>query len=340
MRYALGIDTSNYKTSIALVDEKDNILYDDRRFLNVPEGERGLRQQEALFQHVKRLPRMIDALFREMDVREEIDVISVSTKPRNMEGSYMPCFEAGLGFAKTLSASLNKPLKEFSHQEGHIASGVRFSPLRDSHDYIAFHFSGGTTEVLKCTKSEEAINIEIIGGTKDISYGQLIDRAGVKMGYPFPAGEEIDYGAIRYSSGNIIFDSNTVIEQYAKKNSFLPVIKVKDNYINLSGIETAILKYIDENIDRIKDEDFRDSVSLELLNAIGNSIYLLMQETIKLTGLRDFLFVGGVSSSSYLRSYLNAMAGHDGIGVHFASPELASDNAVGIAFLGGDSVWL
>ncbi len=365
MGLALGIDTSNYKTSIALVDKEDNIVYDDRRFLNVKEGERGLRQQEALFQHVKRLPRMIDLMFSEGDFRSEIDVVAVSNRPRNIDGSYMPCFEAGLGYAKTIASSLNVPLLQFSHQEGHISAGRRFSPLRDKSDFISFHFSGGTTEALKCSFYEsdsERTNIELIGGTKDISYGQLIDRIGVFMGYPFPAGEEIDNGAMRANSGKEIFSSrsfsnlnNDTLSSESKEfltdnSSFdglindnelvLPKIKVTEPYINLSGIETAVLKILEKHKDRLMDENYRDYISMLLLNEISKSIIDIMKILTNNTGINDYLFVGGVSSSSYIRSFIERMSKPLNMNAYFASPDLASDNAVGTAFLGGDAVWL
>ena len=85
-KYILGIDTSNYKTSIAVIDRQNNVICDLRRFLNVRQGERGLRQSDALFQHIKNLP----ALFEEM--REAIGddngfaAVSCSSRPRPVEG--------------------------------------------------------------------------------------------------------------------------------------------------------------------------------------------------------------------------------------------------------------
>ncbi len=358
MNLALGIDTSNYKTSIALVDRDNNIIYDDRAFLRVSNGEKGLRQQEALFQHINRLPNMIRSMFTEMDLtdkeRYSIDVVAVSDRPRNVDGSYMPCFNAGVSIGKTLATTLNVPIKFYSHQDGHIAAGKRFTALENSNEFIAFHFSGGTTEALKCVsinqdyKVEDVspYSIEIIGGTKDISYGQLIDRIGVAMGYPFPAGEEIDNGAIRMSSGGVIFDSNhpnhnndmglnNDLVYKASEDYSIPSIKVNDAYINLSGIETSVLKLIENN-----DYYNKDAIAYKLMIEISKSILGLTKLLNEQTGINDFLYVGGVSSSSFIRSFLEKEGRKKGLNIHFASPELASDNAVGIAFLGGDATWL
>ena len=355
MGLALGIDTSNYKTSIALVDVNDNIIYDDRRFLRVPEGGRGLRQQEAFFQHVTRLPRMIRPLLDTVsEMGESIDIISVSDKPRNIADSYMPCFEAGVSAGEILSSSLNIPLKRFSHQEGHISAGKRFTPLMNTKEFVAFHFSGGTTEALKCTFDNiERPKIEIIGGTKDISFGQLIDRVGVAMGYGFPAGEELDNGALRSGSGDLVYDSKktnkediptiNLKERFSGTDFDLDRFKIRVNktYINLSGVETSILRYLKElsHGGSLTDET-KDNISLALFDEIGNAI-VKMANTIKDdTGINDFLFVGGVSSSSYIRSYIEKKSKKINLYSNFASPDLASDNAIGIAFLGGDSIWL
>ena len=339
MVYSLGIDTSNYTTSVALVDEQDNILYDDRRLLNVKDGELGLRQQEAFFQHVKRLPGMTKALIDVVnnDYKGEIGMISVSDKPRNVEGSYMPCFQAGVSIAKTLNAAWGIPIKYFSHQEGHIEAGKRFSSLRDEKSLIAFHFSGGTTEALEVNDH----NIELIGGTNDISFGQLIDRIGQMLGYPFPSGEQLDYGAIRSSSGREIYNDvdGLIFPDIKTRNiiSDFPISKVINNKINLSGIETWLKRHIEKQ--GILHQDQKDLIALALFTEIGSIIIEMMKGISLDTCLYDFLFVGGVSSSSYIRSYVQNHGKKLGFNVAFASPDMSSDNAVGIALLGGESLW-
>ena len=64
----LGIDTSNYKTSAAVVDADGNIVCDHRQLLRVKQGERGLRQSDALFQHVENLPVLIRECFSDIDM--------------------------------------------------------------------------------------------------------------------------------------------------------------------------------------------------------------------------------------------------------------------------------
>lgn len=315
IEYSLGIDTSNYKTSVALVNKAGEIVYDGRVFLNVPEGSIGLRQQEALFQHVTNLPDLISqAISASSDGR--IVSVSTSNKPRPLEGSYMPCFIAGENQCKTLSCAFGAKKYFFSHQEGHLEAALRFTELKGENDFIFFHFSGGTTEILRFNDNK----ITQLGESLDISYGQLLDRLGSKLGYSFPAGEHIDKLAMDYSKS----------EKY--KNE-LPVIKVNELRINLSGIETAAIKLIDSKSS--------DELSYMLMERITESIISIIVNAEESFGINKFLFAGGVSSSSFIKKrVVDYFESNNNIEVFFAAPELSGDNAVGIAFLGGDKVWL
>ncbi|MEL7655981.1 MAG: hypothetical protein AAGU75_08745, partial [Bacillota bacterium] len=78
--FVLGIDTSNYTTSLALTDHKGKIVIDSRKLLTVKQGERGLRQSHALFQHMENLPEMILDLFDRTD-KKQIGAIAASGRP-------------------------------------------------------------------------------------------------------------------------------------------------------------------------------------------------------------------------------------------------------------------
>lgn len=110
---SLGIDTSNYKTSVAVTDRRGNILFDKRIFLTVKKGERGLRQSEALFQHTNRLPDILSEALENENIRNNICRVCVSSRPRPVDGSYMPVFLAGISAAKCISSALNVPLYRF-----------------------------------------------------------------------------------------------------------------------------------------------------------------------------------------------------------------------------------
>lgn len=309
----MGIDTSNYKTSVALVDEDGCILYNSQNFLYVKEGERGLRQSDAFFQHVKKLPDLMDEVFSIPHIRENLSCISVSTRPRPVDGSYMPVFMAGQAFARTLSSSLGLPLYEFSHQEGHIEAVKHYSALKDTNRLVTFHFSGGTTEALLVDLDNE--EFKLVGGSKDLAFGQVIDRVGVSLGLQFPCGEQLDEIAL--------------FAGY--KENRLSRIKVNEGFVNLSGIETAAQRLIG-NVTA-------DELVSELFDKISKAILDMVLQINEKYSVRDFLFAGGVSSSGYLRDYLRKNLPNN-INYAFGDASLSQDNAVGIALLGGKNIWL
>lgn len=310
----LGIDTSNYKTSVAIVDTEGNIICNYQEFLEVKKGERGLRQSSALFQHVMKLPELIEAAMEQVNP-QDITSIAVSNKPRPVDGSYMPVFNAGVSAARTIAASLNLPVQYFSHQEGHIEAVKKGSSLEDTNKLICFHFSGGTSEALLTEVNEKCgMTIEIIGGSKDLAFGQVLDRLGVALGMEFPSGMEMDQIACK----NQEIDRN-----------LLPKIKCQDGYINLSGIETKCQRSVGQ-------------VSADLLITttfyrLAEAIETMCRQLTEKHGIKKFLFAGGVSSSQYIRSYLQKHLSD--LEICFGDPKLSTDNAVGIAFLGGKKIW-
>lgn len=302
---ALGFDTSNYTASVAWTD--GNNVKSERRLLEVKKGERGLRQSEGVFQHVKLIPELFEKLAAEIDMKS-VTSVGVSTRPRNIEGSYMPVFLAGSALARTVGASLGVRVYEFSHQDGHIMAGIYSSGSFDLLDgeFISVHLSGGTTEVLKSAydSSEHNFRNKIIGATDDISAGQLIDRVGVKMGLSFPAGRELEALAQRGADG-----------------AGLPVC-VKGTRVNFSGAETQAIRLVGS----VPDEALAKGV----LDCVSKSLALMLENAMKETGLNRILIAGGVISNNIIRTYLTERFGN---AVRFASPEYASDNAVGIAYL-------
>lgn len=316
-RYSLGIDTSNYKTSVALVDNNGNIVSDCRRFLAVKEGQRGLRQSEALFQHVNNLPELVEKVIDAAGGGKNIDIVSVSSKPRPVEGSYMPVFNAGVSFGKVAAKVAGAHYAEFSHQEGHVEAVKFFSELKDEDDIVAFHFSGGTTEAVYIGDG----SFDICAGSRDIAYGQLIDRVGVKLGMAFPAGEEMDRLATAVLSEKGFRHKCEVV---------LPKIKCSEGFVNLSGIETAAMRLIEENVNT-------QELIFFLFKRISQSIIDMIRDTSEKTGCMNFLFAGGVSSSEFVREYIASENLKQRI--VFGKGELSQDNAVGIALLGGEKVW-
>lgn len=314
-RYCLGIDTSNYTTSVAIVDEAFNIIGDSRKILEVRPGERGLRQSQALFEHIGNLPGVLERL-KIGEKKLSIHCVAFSQRPRPAEGSYMPVFKAGEAVAKSIAETLQVPCYGFSHQEGHVEAARLRSGYSGAGVFLSLHLSGGTTEVIQCREKEETAGYltEIVGGTGDLALGQLIDRVGVSLGLQFPCGKQMDEIACR-----------TLAPGMEKENQFCR-IKVQTGVMNISGIETQIQRFIEKNRE---DPKLCEEIAPMLFFRVGQALMDLIVQSREKTGILPVVVAGGVASSQYIRKMLA-----DVKGVYFGTEVLSSDNGVGTAVLG------
>ena len=302
----LGIDTSNYTTSLSLMAESGELVANIKCPLPVAEGERGLRQSDAVFAHVKNIPAVMKEM-RNFICNNEICAVGVSSRPRNIEGSYMPCFLSGVALAEGIATSMSVPIYRFSHQCGHVMAAVyssaNFSIL--SKPFGAFHVSGGTTELLRIEGfSKHGFDVKLVGGTKDLNAGQIIDRIGVYMGLKFPAGPAMEELALSFR-GKIP----------RKKPS------VSGMEVNFSGLENLAKKLYDESGDKSLTSAF-------VFDYISRAITLMCMGYEEKYGKSEFIFAGGVMSNSIIKRNLG-----QNFNSSFAIPAMSADNAVGIAYL-------
>ena len=301
----LGFDTSNYTTSAALYYPEENRIAHRKKLLPVKEGEKGLRQSDAVFHHTNQLHEITRELFE--NEKAVIDGIGASAFPRMAEGSYMPCFLVGLNTAKVLSCVLNKSVNITSHQNGHIVAALysagRLDLLKEK--FLAFHVSGGTTEALLVEPcEEEIIKCTLVASSLDLKAGQAIDRAGVMMGLKFPSGAEMDKLAQKS-------------ERTFKK------IKVysKGADVSLSGLENKCRKMLSEN-------ESKENISMFCFQYILSAVDTMTEKLLAEYGDLPLLYSGGVMSNSVIKEKL--IEKYNGI---FAIPEFSADNAAGVAIL-------
>lgn len=300
----LGLDTSNYTTSAAVFDGEEG--RNQGRLLEVRPGELGLRQSDALFQHVKHLPEVVEALLGEEGLGT-VQAVGASTRPRAVEGSYMPCFLAGASQGQVLSQVLGVPFYAFSHQQGHLAAAAWSAGRLDLLDrpFLAWHLSGGTTELLRVEPEEDgvAVRAEILGGTSDISAGQLIDRTGVLLGLPFPAGKEVEK-----------------LSRQAQKREYYKV-KVNGLTFSLSGMENKVRQMVQRGEEPAEVAWFAQETVCRVVQACTKAAMEAYP------GL-PVLCSGGVASNGRLKELLR-----QNCGALFAQPQFSTDNAMGTAVL-------
>lgn len=305
----IGIDTSCYTTSIAAISLGKKVIFNKKIILKVKDESNGLRQSEAVFQHINNLGELSEEIKNSIK-NYNIKGICVSKKPRPTKDSYMPVFMVGYNFAKTSSALVGCKLYETTHQENHIEASLFTNNIRNKDKFLSIHMSGGTTEILLVNKDKDNYDIEIVGGTKDISFGQLIDRIGVRLGYKFPSGKYIDEDAIR---------CNEKIYKGLKTS-------VKEGYMNLSGLENQINNLISNNS--------KEYIAKILLDSITRNIYKSIIYISKKYDLNEVVFAGGVSASKYIRKELKSKLYKENIYAYFTDSEYSIDNALGCAIIG------
>lgn len=304
MSYYLGIDTSNYTTSVALYNDADNTVVNLKKLLPVKEGEKGIRQSDAVFHHTVQLPELISQLFN--GNKYDIKAMGVSTKPCNENGSYMPCFLTGISVAVALSNALDIPLYRFSHQDGHIASALysadKLNLIKEK--FIAFHISGGTSQALLVNPNEDYFETIKVADSLDLKAGQAVDRVGLSLGLKFPCGPELEKLALNSSN-------------------YINKIKVfrRDGQFSLSGVENQCKQMI---TNKIPVED----IALHCLSYIYSAIDDTVIELIEKYGDLPLVFSGGVMSNSIIIKALESK-----YNAYFAEPQYSSDNACGIAVL-------
>lgn len=297
----VGFDTSNYTTSLAYFDGING--NNESKLLPVKDGALGLRQSDAVFGHIKSLPELSDRLFSHIEMKN-IQAVGVSTRPRAVDGSYMPCFMVGYSHAKLLSDTLKVPLYTFSHQQGHVAASLWSAGRLDLMDvpHLAWHLSGGTTELLYVMPDGKNVSCSRIGGTTDISAGQLIDRTGQMLGLPFPSGKHLDE-----------------LSRGAEEREVFHV-KCAELEFSLSGVQNKVQHYFMKTSDPCETAAYA-------LRCMAQAVLKATVNARKLYPAAPVVFSGGVASNQLLRSYMSSF---DAI---FAEPRFSTDNAMGTAVL-------
>lgn len=301
----LGIDTSNYTSSCAVYDSQTNTVDSLKQLLPVEQGKLGLRQSDAVFHHTKNLPHLLSSLCDKY--QGEIKGVSASFAPRDTEGSYMPCFLVGEGYVDVISSAIGAAKYKFSHQAGHVAAALLSCGKTDliEKEFIAFHVSGGTTDVLYVKPDNENVfSIETIASSLDLKAGQAVDRTGVMLGLDFPAGPKLDVLSSRS-------DKNFKIKPY-----------FKDGCCSFSGIQNQC--------EKMKRDGFDDcDIAKYCIEYICSAIRIMTQSALKKCGDLPIVYAGGVMSNSLINTAMTKE-----FGGFFASPEFSSDNAAGTAYLG------
>lgn len=294
----LGIDTSNYATSVALVDNLTHqVVFSEKIFLPVEEGKIGLRQQQALFEHIKNLTNIFSS-FEGTD----IGAVGVSVRPKDRQDSYMPCFLAGKMSAYSIAGAMNIPVVETSHQTGHLTSALFDLDKEELFDreLLMLHVSGGTTDILL---AQNGTVIKTLGSSMDLFAGQAVDRLGVKLGFPFPAGHYV-----------------SELAEKCAENIPKPKISVKGYNCNLSGLENQCDKLLSRGFSK-------EYVCKYCLTFVADTLIKMIKNVLADVGDIPLVLAGGVMSSTVIKRIITQELPD----AMFVKARFSSDNAIGVA---------
>lgn len=310
----IGLDTSNYTTSIAWVTLEGQVVGHQRQLLKVALGERGLRQSEALFQHLQNLPGLFEQGHASFGAGQ-IVAIAASTRPRPQMDSYMPVFKASEGYGRVMATALGVPFIATSHQEGHLMAGLYSAGGPTEGEFLAVHLSGGTSEILRVSRPANPrlpMDIQLLGGSVDLHAGQFIDRTGVAMGLPFPAGPHLEQVASSCANSGVLIPSS-----------------VQGYNISFSGPASHAQRLLAKKVEL-------SEVARGVEHCIATSLEKVIRKGVEEQQIKSVLIVGGVAANRYLQHRLRQRLEHRAVGARlfFAEPALSSDNAVGVALTG------
>jgi N6-L-threonylcarbamoyladenine synthase len=168
--------------------------------------------------------------------------------------------------------------------------------------HLAWHLSGGTTELLLVEPEGKNVKCTRIGGTSDISAGQLIDRTGQLLQLPFPSGKHLD-ALSKDAAGKEVFK-----------------VKCPGMEFSLSGVQNKVQQFYEKNTDAAETAAYA-------LRCVAHAVYKATENALKAYPGYAVVFSGGVASNSMLRDIVAPLK------PVFCEPKYSTDNAMGVAVL-------
>ena len=343
-RIYLGIDTSCYTTSVALMDEAGQLLGEARQILSVKPGRCGLQQSEMVFQHTRNLPRLMEEAVGQalgsvktgdgstangVAVEEdgtanasglaglasagyELAAISVSGYPRPLENSYMPAFLAGLSVARSVAAVTGARLEIMSHQENHLEAGLWSAGGPAVDKFLLLHASGGTTDVLLAELQPKGrYRITEVGGSLDLHAGQFVDRIGVALGLQFPTGPALEALAKQALERSTFVDTDAnavaceaVSEPSIASGSEAGVVPMVELPVSVRKLQVSLSGPCTAALRKLQAGADPAALALGVEHALAETFARVLRNGAQEYRVRDVLLVGGVGSNNYIRQHV------------------------------------
>jgi N6-L-threonylcarbamoyladenine synthase len=322
----LGIETSCDETGIGIV--RGRTLLSNTIASSMDEHARfgGVVPEVAARAHLEALQPSIDAALAEAGVGlDDLDAVAVTSGP-GLAGALM----VGVGAAKGLAVSLDKPLYAVNHLVGHIAADI-LTPDAEPLEYptIALLVSGGHTSLLHVR--DLTTDVELLGETMDDAAGEAFDKVARLLSLPYPGGPEIDRAAIAGDPDAIRFPRGLSRASDLAKHRY---------DFSFSGLKTAVARWVE----RFEAENPADAelpvadVAASFREAVVDVLVTKALAACADLGVPRLLLGGGVIANRRLRDVALERAEAAGVTVRIPPLSLCTDNGAMIAALAAELI--
>ena len=307
----LGIESSCDETGVALFDSNSNTLIahalHTQMAMHAEYG--GVVPELASRDHIRRLlPLTQHCLNNANKNYTDIDAIGYTQGP-GLGGALL----TGAAFANALAFSLDIPVIEVHHLEGHL-----LSPFLSEKDirfpFLALLVSGGHTQIMAV---EEVGKYTLLGESIDDAAGEAFDKTAKLLGLPYPGGAKLSQLANLGENKKFEFPR--------------PMINSGDFQMSFSGLKTAVLTCVNQQKQQHNNslpENIRNDICLAFQNAVVDVLYRKVKDALKHTGLKQLIVAGGVGANTALRAKLQTLNAK----VFFPKQEWCTDNGAMIAY--------
>ena len=312
----LGIESSCDDTSAAII--KDGVLMSNViASQKVHEAYGGVVPELASRAHQQNIVPVVSEAIRQAGItKNDINAIAFTRGPGLM-GSLL----VGVTFAKGFARSLDIPLIDVNHLQGHVmAHFIKESDDDNSHPpfpFICLLVSGGNSQIVKVNAYND---MEVLGQTIDDAAGEAIDKCSKVMGLGYPGGPIIDKLA---RQGNP--------QAYKFSEPHIPGLDY-----SFSGLKTSFLynlrKWVAEDPDFV--EHHKEDLAASLEHTIVDILMKKLRLAVKQTGIKHVAVAGGVSANNGLRNAFREHAAKYGWTIYIPKFSYTTDNAAMIACVG------
>lgn len=315
----LGIETSCDETGIGIV--RGRTLLSNTIASSMDEHARygGVVPEVAARAHLEALQPAIEAAVAEAGIAlGDIDAVAVTSGP-GLAGALM----VGIGAAKALAVSLDKPLYAVNHLVGHIAADILTG---DEVEYptVALLVSGGHTSLLLVR--DLVSDVELLGETMDDAAGEAFDKIARILGLPYPGGPEIDRAAAPGDPHAIRFPRGLSRASDMAEHRY---------DFSFSGLKTAVARWVEQAETAGEPVPVAD-VAASFREAVVDVLVTKALDACARYGVPRLLLGGGVIANRRLREVALERAAAAGVAVRIPPLSLCTDNGAMIAALAAE----